>query len=238
MPEPPGRSRRSGISTSQMVVVIWSAPSDDAWAARMLPGSQPSKGHPTPVSHRRACAIATAPGDGPRPTCSPIATGGSGIVVARQLSMLPAPVPLGGHTTMGKSRRNNAVGSTGSCEAAQRHFEEPGSKSGLRAVWVGGGVPYSTSLVVSSGRRSVAIAPPTRSPTGSDKRVSWLGVLRPCAREPAGGLKLRCPAGRLGQGRYADRQLTVVRAGDCVSYHSFVFEPAPRRRTGRTRPDS
>jgi hypothetical protein len=62
--------------------------------------------------------MAATAGDDPHPTGSPIATGGNGIVVARQLRMLPAPVPLGGHTAMDKSRRNHAVGRTWSCKAA------------------------------------------------------------------------------------------------------------------------
>jgi hypothetical protein len=115
----------------------------------------------------------------------------------------------------------------GSCEAASASFRGAlDRKGGLRAVWVGGGVPYSASLAVSSGRRSVAIAPRLVLPRAViGAPPGWASFVHALA-SPVVDLKLRRPAGRLGQGRYANRQLTVVRPGECVSYHSFVFEPA------------
>ena len=83
------------------------------------------------------------------------------------------PVVVPGHTTMGKSRRNNAMGRTVVLQAASAFCRGAWIEE---TAWVGGGVPYSTSLEVSSGRRMVALAPPTPLPTSQDSCTPSLAV--------------------------------------------------------------
>lgn len=57
--------------------------------------------------------------------CSPIATGEGGIVMSRQLRMLPVPVPLGGRTAIGKPRLSAAGGGHPAQKLEAGFFVEP-----------------------------------------------------------------------------------------------------------------